>query len=293
MAGIFINYRREDAAADAGRLFDDLRRRCKDEHVFMDLTIEAGKDFRAALSEKLETCDVLLALMGPRWLHVTNEATGKRRLDEEQDFVRLEIVTALAQQKLVIPVILPGAKMPSPESLPESIRELAWRNAFELHYKHWVSCVNELVQQFPDTLGGCKDVQTALPWISWPHMLVLSISLLTAIHVVVVLYLPFDPLFLIIGLSLLLGIVASLSHFKISQQLVLGLVVSVVTGVLTSIFVPILAEQSIIPQSWVEIRLFAIFVAGIFAGYLMGTMVGHVILIFDIIPKKSFMRTSE
>jgi hypothetical protein len=89
MAGIFINYRQEDAAADAGRLFDDLRRRCKDEHVFMDLTIEAGKDFRAALSEKLETCDVLLALMGPRW-----------PLDEEQDFVRLEIATALAHDKL-------------------------------------------------------------------------------------------------------------------------------------------------------------------------------------------------
>jgi TIR domain len=288
MAGIFINYRREDAAADAGRLFDDLRRRCKDEHVFMDLTIEAGKDFRAALSEKLETCDVLLALMGPRWLRATNEATGKRRLDEEQDFVRLEIATAIAQQKLVIPVILPGARMPSPESLPESIRELAWRNAFELHYKHWVSGVNELAQQFPDTVGGCKDTLTALPWISWPYMLVLSTSLLTAIHVVVVLYLPFDPLLLLIGLSLLLGIAANLSDFKISQQLVLGFVVSVVTGVLTSIFVPILSEQSIVPESWVEVRLFAIFVAGIFAGYLMGTMVGRVIC--GIIPRRSFMR---
>ncbi|MBA3494525.1 MAG: toll/interleukin-1 receptor domain-containing protein [Gammaproteobacteria bacterium] len=278
MAGIFINYRREDAAADAGRLFDDLRRRCKDEHVFMDLTIEAGKDFRAALSEKLETCDVLLALMGPRWLHVKNEATGRRRLDEEQDFVRLEIATALVQQKIVIPVILPGAKMPSAESLPESIRELAWRNAFELQYKHWASGVNELVQQFPGTWGGCEDTLTALPWISWPHMLALSISLLTATHVFAVFTLPLDPLFLIIGLSLLLGIVqARLFHFKISQQLLLGLVVSVVTGVLTSIFVPILSEQSIIPESWVEVRLFATFVAGIFAGYLIGTMIVHVI----------------
>ena len=50
----------------------------------MDLTVEAGKDFRAALSEKLETCDVLLALIGPRWPHATNEATGKRRLDEDR-----------------------------------------------------------------------------------------------------------------------------------------------------------------------------------------------------------------
>jgi TIR domain-containing protein len=277
MAGIFINYRREDAAADAGRLFDDLRRRCKDEHVFMDLTIEAGKDFRAALSEKLETCDVLLALMGPRWLHVTNEATGKRRLDEEQDFVRLEIATALAQKKLVIPVLLPGAKMPSPESLPESIRELAWKNAFELYYKYWVSCVNELVKQFPDTLG-CKD--TLPPWISWPHMLVLSISLLTATHVFAVFTLPFDSSFLIIGLSLLLGMVqASLFRFKISEQLVLALVVSVFTGVLVSIFIPILSQQNIIPKSWVEIREFAIFVVGIFAGYLIGIMVVHVIVL--------------
>jgi len=149
MAGIFINYRREDAAADAGRLFDDLRRRCKDEHVFMDLTIEAGKDFRAALSEKLETCDALLALIGPRWLHVTNEASGKRRLDEEQDFVRLEIATALVQQKIVIPVILPGAKMPSAESLPESIRELAWRNAFELQYNTGLLASTSWCNNFP------------------------------------------------------------------------------------------------------------------------------------------------
>ncbi|MGH9962842.1 MAG: hypothetical protein ACREBC_37955, partial [Pyrinomonadaceae bacterium] len=161
------------------------------------------------------------------------------------------------------------------------------RNAYELHYKHWVSGVNELVQQFPDTLGGCKDTLTALPRLSWPQMLGLSISLLTATHVFAVFTLPFDPLFLIIGLALLLGIVqARLFHFKISQQLLLALVVSVVTGVLTSIFVPILSEQNVIPESLVEVRLFATFVAGIFAGYLLGTMVVHVVFLRE----KSFMR---
>src|SRR5215212_2327171 len=84
MSGIFISYRREDAAADAGRLYDDLRRRHTSE-VFLDLSMRAGVDFHEALFARIESCDVLLALIGPRWLQARNEVTGERRLDEEND----------------------------------------------------------------------------------------------------------------------------------------------------------------------------------------------------------------
>lgn len=111
MAGVFISYRREDAAADAGRLFDDLQRRCLKDQVFLDLSIRAGQKFPELLSEKLRDCDVLLALIGPRWLDLMkNEDTAQRRLEGEQDFVRFEIASALAMHKLVVPVLLPGAK---------------------------------------------------------------------------------------------------------------------------------------------------------------------------------------
>src|SRR4051794_38513017 len=98
MAGIFISYRRDDAAADAGRLHDDLRRR-HTRDVFLDLSMRAGVDFHEALFARVKSCDVLLALIGPRWLQARNEVTGERRLDEESDYVRQEIEAALTMHK--------------------------------------------------------------------------------------------------------------------------------------------------------------------------------------------------
>src|SRR5882724_631325 len=103
---IFISYRREDTVGHAGRLFDRLVERFGREHVFRDIdAIEAGENFVEAVQQKIHASDVLLALIGPRWLTAV-DTEGRWRLVDEQDLVRVEITTALARNLRVIPVLL-------------------------------------------------------------------------------------------------------------------------------------------------------------------------------------------
>jgi Protein of unknown function (DUF1566)/TIR domain len=129
MSDIFISYRREDARADAGRLCDRLDKRFGDKHVFMDIEdIKPGADFTRVLDDTLDRCDVMLVMIGRKWLDSGNAG----RLHDPEDFVRLEIEKALNRHVLVIPVLVAGATMPSADALPKELRELAQRQAFEI-----------------------------------------------------------------------------------------------------------------------------------------------------------------
>ena len=92
------------------------------------------------------SCDVLLALIGPSWLD-SKDAAGKRRLDDSSDFVRQEIATALKRNIPVTPVLLQRAQMPAEQSLPDDLKDLAFRNGFELSHTRWRSDVREMVQK--------------------------------------------------------------------------------------------------------------------------------------------------
>ncbi|MGC2502490.1 MAG: toll/interleukin-1 receptor domain-containing protein, partial [Silvibacterium sp.] len=142
---IFISYRRDDAEGEAGRLFDDLVRAYGDDSVFMDVAgIAPGTDFRKAIDDNVATCGVFLAVMGPNWANVTNP-DGGRRLDDANDFVRLEVGSALTRNIAVIPVLVHDARMPRPEQLPEGIRNLAFRNSVEISHARWNSDVQLLI----------------------------------------------------------------------------------------------------------------------------------------------------
>jgi TIR domain len=94
---IFISYRREDAAGDAGRLADHVQRRFGAARVFLDIeTIEPGTDFVKVLRESLQETAVLLVVIGPRWTSLC-AADGSRRLDDPADFVRMEVEAALGR----------------------------------------------------------------------------------------------------------------------------------------------------------------------------------------------------
>src|ERR1043165_3354644 len=108
-SGIFISYRRNDSAGYAGRLFDGLSAHFGEDQIFMDIDyIEPGEDFVQAIETAVGSCEILIALIGPSWLTIEN-VTG-RRLDNPNDFVRLEIVAALARGIRVIPVLVQGAQ---------------------------------------------------------------------------------------------------------------------------------------------------------------------------------------
>jgi hypothetical protein len=132
MPGIFISYRREDCAAVAGRLYDRLSQRFGATNVFRDIdAIAPGASFASVIAERIRTCGALIALIGKNWLSA-KDVEGRRRLDLPGDFVTLEISEALAQGKLVIPVLIDDASMPSHEALPASLASLPDRMAIPL-----------------------------------------------------------------------------------------------------------------------------------------------------------------
>jgi hypothetical protein len=115
--------------------------------VFMDVdSIALGQDFRRILHERLESCDLMLALIGPGWLDA-KDAAGHRRLENATDLVRQEIAAALKRNIPVTPVLVQGAQMPSPDRLPDDIKDLVYRNGFELGHSTWESDVTEMVKR--------------------------------------------------------------------------------------------------------------------------------------------------
>ena len=129
---IFICYRRDDTIGNAGRLFDRLAERFGREHVYRDIdTIAAGQDFVVTVQEQITRSDVVLVLIGPRWLRATDE-DDQWRLADANDLVRVEITTALKGNIRVIPVLLHGATMPKTKDLPNELAALALRNAIEI-----------------------------------------------------------------------------------------------------------------------------------------------------------------
>ncbi len=145
MSRIFINYRRQDTEGYVGRLYDHLLKQFKPHDIFMDVqNIEPGADFVQVLEDAVSACDIFLAMIGPHWLTLKNEE-GERRLDEWNDFVRIEIETALKQGKIVIPILVGGATMPNPKHLPETIETFGRRNALSLSHSRFASDVEDLV----------------------------------------------------------------------------------------------------------------------------------------------------
>ena len=128
---IFISYRRQETDYPAGWLYDRLAVRYAGE-VFKDVdSIELGDDFVEVITAAVGSCDVLLALIGDQWVTIADK-DGRRRLDNPNDFVRVEIEAALTRNVRVIPILVGGATMPDAEELPPSLAKLVRRNALEL-----------------------------------------------------------------------------------------------------------------------------------------------------------------
>ena len=133
---VFISYRRDDAAGYAGRLEEALEQRLGRGSVFRDvLDIAPGEDFVAAIRARLAGAHTVLVLIGPRW--AGDGAAGARRIDQPDDFVRLEVSMALDSGVRVVPVLLPGASMPAEGDLPAPLKPLARRNALSLGEATW------------------------------------------------------------------------------------------------------------------------------------------------------------
>jgi TIR domain len=156
---IFISYRREETAYPAGWLFDRLAYRYGGNQVFKDVdSIQLGDDFVEVITRAVGSCDVLLALIGEEWLTITDDH-GHRRLDNPEDFVRLEIEAALARNVRVIPILVDGARMPRADELPASLARLVRRQALELSPARFDFDTGRLLKVLDRTLAEVRTAQ--------------------------------------------------------------------------------------------------------------------------------------
>ncbi len=127
MPRIFISYRRNDSASNAGRIYDRLESHFGQGQVFMDVdTIQPGLDFVDVVQEAVGSCDAFIAVIGKEWLGASDES-GRRRLENPEDLVRVEVATALERDIRVIPVLVQGTQMPAVTELPEGLKSLSQR----------------------------------------------------------------------------------------------------------------------------------------------------------------------
>jgi hypothetical protein len=170
-ASVFISYRRDDSAYAATAIYERLAASFGAESVFFDVdSIPPGGDFVEYLRQAVDRCDALLVMIGNQWLgaqYRSGPKQGTRRLDDRNDFVRIEIEVALSLKIPVIPVLL-GCSLPHEDDLPETLRPMARRNAVEArpgrdfgtHVDHLVQAIALLVER--ESLWVRKEVQYAL-----------------------------------------------------------------------------------------------------------------------------------
>jgi flagellar biosynthesis GTPase FlhF len=154
---IFISYRRVDTSYAAGRIYDRLVAKFGEDAIFMDVdTIEGGTDFIKVLEDAVQSCDVLIALIGKQWLTIKDKG-GKLRLNNPEDFVRIEIATALKRNIRVIPVLVDGVDMPQPNELPENLKALARRNALQVNHHSFNPDVYRLIEHTKSALNEAEE----------------------------------------------------------------------------------------------------------------------------------------
>ena len=153
---IFISYRRDESQAWAGRISDRLDSQLGSNHVFLDVdSIDLGVDFIDAIEKSVGSCDALIAVIGRNWL-ISADKEGKRRLDNPEDFVRIEIATALKRGVRVIPVLIDGAIMPGSAELPDDLKALARRNALEIRHNRFNDDCRLLIAALERALEGAR-----------------------------------------------------------------------------------------------------------------------------------------
>jgi hypothetical protein len=146
---VFVSYRRKDASAITGWMYERLSRRYGGS-VFRDIdSIAVAENFRGAIGKALRDCDIVIAVIGPAWLGIASD--GKRRIDNDRDWVRAEIELSLQLGIPIIPVLVERAEMPATQELPDSLKDLAMLNAlpldsgadFDGHIKRLVKSIDD------------------------------------------------------------------------------------------------------------------------------------------------------
>ena len=163
MNPIFLNYRREESSAVAGRLHDRLEDRFGGQRVFMDIaSIEPGEDWSTAIERAVAASQVMLVLIGRQWATVTDSG-GNRRLDDPSDWIRVELEATFEHNVVVVPVLIDDARMPRMEHLPAPLRGLAMLQPTHLHRDRFQSDVEALLDSLEDIVESASARTPGVP----------------------------------------------------------------------------------------------------------------------------------
>jgi tetratricopeptide (TPR) repeat protein len=166
-SNIFISYRREDAAAYAGRVCDHLGEMLGPNRVFMDVeTITPGQNFSQAIDQTINGCQTMLVIIGPKWKTVLLE----RMTTEHEDYVRHEIESALARKVKVVPVLVGGAAAAELSDLPPALAEISFHQAIELRDNSFKPDCDRLAQ----SLGVLRARRWRMPVLAVTALIVVA-----------------------------------------------------------------------------------------------------------------------
>lgn len=180
---VFISYRRDDNSAFVGRLYDYLERDFTAKRLFIDVeNVKGGQDFPTVIDDKVAQSDVFLAVIGDSWLSLTDEK-GQRRLDNKEDFLRLEIESALKRNKRIIPVLIEDVEMPTAEQLPGAIVDLTRKQAVRISNARFRSDYVELNKSIKKGLADA-DQERNLSKSVWKNTVLLA-GILGAIAILI------------------------------------------------------------------------------------------------------------
>lgn len=155
-----MSYRRQDSAGQTGRLKDILVEELGDDCVFMDVDrIPLGSNFVDELRQEVAGCGLLFVIIGNQCLSL-RDSSGRRRIDNPSDFVRIEVVTALQARIPVVPILLDGIPMPAAKDLPADMEELVLRNGIEIDHTTFRPDVERLVDRLKPQVGNVRRLYT-------------------------------------------------------------------------------------------------------------------------------------
>ena len=175
---LFVSYRRDDTGGRAGRLVDALVAQFGARNVFQDVDAMAlGQDFRAQVEAAIATSDAVLIVIGQDWLGIDG-AGGGRRIDHEDDFVRLEVSVALSLGVSVIPVLVDGAMLPTHDELPDNLSQMLGRQAVTIRDTSWHQDVDDVIRR----LKG--EERPTTPARRWPLLAAVGLLILVVVFVV-------------------------------------------------------------------------------------------------------------
>ncbi|ELR99180.1 toll/interleukin-1 receptor domain-containing protein [Gloeocapsa sp. PCC 73106] len=160
---IFISYRRSDSLDTTRALAERLKATFGIESIFLDeSTIDPGQQWPTTIRKALSGATVVLVVIGPSWLRASDE-NGQRRLDNESDWVRCEIQTALKDQKTIIPILIKNTNIPPSEEIPEPLRAFLNYQCYFLYDNVWEGQLENLITILESTYGFVRSAISNTP----------------------------------------------------------------------------------------------------------------------------------